>query len=286
MEQIRLQGAQQTTANEQLAAQVAGIQDRPDNPFRGNFTGPPQHLVVAESWLFSSPPNTDPDRAIAVRECAEMVQQALQNRVAPAMGAAFGALAADGSANLRVDTLEAEVRSLKRHTAWTQRDILTSQIEQAKRTIVCRNFPRWLSIQDGEVTIEQALTEAGLRIEGRLQPWELTTQRLVDDDGKESWSGVSILTVPNHMIRQKALQAYNRIRPRYVEKSVLSLSSQNPVYNQHGNKVREVERAKFLGIFLSRNGTTRKDVTERLRKARKHFNTLRHVWRHTGFPLH
>ena len=32
MEQIRLQGAQQTTANEQLAAQVARIHDRTENP--------------------------------------------------------------------------------------------------------------------------------------------------------------------------------------------------------------------------------------------------------------
>ena len=60
----------------------------------------------------------DPDRAITVREFAEMVQQALQNRFALAMGAAFGALASGiGSSDLRVDTLEAEVRALKLHTA-------------------------------------------------------------------------------------------------------------------------------------------------------------------------
>ena len=72
------------------------------------------------------------------------------------------------------------------------------------------------------------------------------------------------------------------------EKSVLlkSPSSQNPVYNQHGNNVKEVEHAKYLGVFLSRNGTMRKDVTECLRKAKKHFNTRHHFWRHTGLPLH
>ena len=62
------------------------------------------------------------------------------------------------------------------------------------------------------------------------------------------------------------------------EKSVLLKfpSSQNPVYIQHRHMVKEVDHAKYLGIFLSRNGTTRKDVTECLRKARKHLNTLRH----------
>ena len=38
--------------------------------------------------------------------------------------------------------------------------------------------------------------------------------------------------------------------------------------------------------MLSRNGSSRKDVTERLAKARKHFNTPHHFWRHTGLPLH
>ena len=213
---------------------------------RRNFTGPPQHLVAAESWLFSPPPNTDPERAITVRECAEMVQQALQNRVAAAMGAAFGALAADGSANLRVETLEAEVRSLKLRTAWTERDILTSQVEQAKRTIVCCNFPRRLSIQDGEVSIEHALTEAGLHIERGLQLWELTTQRLVDDDGKESWSGVSILAVPNHMIRQKALQvqpdqAALRGEVRSIQISIITEPGLQPAWEQsEASRTREV----------------------------------------------
>ena len=52
------------------------------------------------------------------------------------------------------------------------------------------------------------------------------------------------------------------------------------------NMVKEVDDPKHLSVFLSRNGTTRKDVTERLRKARKHVNTLHHFWRHTGLPLH
>ena len=39
--------------------------------------------------------------------------------------------------------------------------------------------------------------------------------------------------------------------------------------------------SKYLGVMLSRNCSSRKDVSERPAKARKHFNTLHHFWRHT-----
>ena len=62
--------------------------------------------------------------------------------------------------------------------------------------------------------------------------------------------------------------------------------SKNLVRNLTGAAIKEVEHAKYLGVVLSRNGSCRKDVTERLAKARKHFNTLHLFWRHTGLPLH
>ena len=64
-----------------------------------------------------------------------------------------------------------------------------------------------------------------------------------------------------------------------------SPSSQNHVYNQHGEMVKEVDHAKYLRVILSRNGSSKKDVTERLCKARKHLGTLHHFWRHTGLPI-
>ena len=39
--------------------------------------------------------------------------------------------------------------------------------------------------KDRELTVRHALTAAGLHIEGGPQLWELTTQRMVGDDGKE-----------------------------------------------------------------------------------------------------
>ena len=52
--------------------------------------------------------------------------------------------------------------------------------------------------------------------------------------------------------------------------------SRNPVRNLTGEEIKEVEHAKYLGVMLSRNGSSRKDIRERLAKARKHFNTLHH----------
>ena len=40
-----------------------------------------------------------------------------------------------------------------------------------------------------------------------------------------------------------------------------SPSSQNQVFNQHGVMVKEVDHAKYLGVILSRNGSSKKDVT-------------------------
>ena len=126
----------------------------------------------------------DEEQPITAKQCAAMIQEALQQGVAPATGASFVALAgAVSSTNTSVEVLEAEVRSLKLRTAWAERDVLSSQIEQAKRTIVCRNFPEWLTAGDRELTVKRALTvkhaltEAGLHIEGVPQLWELTTQK-------------------------------------------------------------------------------------------------------------
>ena len=67
---------------------------------------------------------------------------------------------------------------------------------------------------------------------------------------------------------------------------LISPASRNHVYNATGGMVKETEHAKYLGVILSRNGTARKDVNERLAKARKHFSTLHHFWRHSGLPVH
>ena len=56
------------------------------------------------------------------------------------------------------------------------------------------------------------------------------------------------------------------------------------MHNLTGDEIKEVEHAKYLG--LSRNGSSRKDVTERLAKARKHFNTFYHFGGTQGFRIY
>ena len=215
--QIRIENQVQARANAELTTQLSAIQSKLEGPTAQMLTGtlqpPPAQVVPPETWQMTTPQGMEDEQPITAKQCAAMIQEALQQRVAPAMGASFGTLSgAISSTNTRMGVLEAEVRSLMLRTAWNERDILSLQIEQAKRTIVCRNFPEWLAADDKELTVKHALTEAGLHIEGGPQLWELSTQKLVGDDGKQFLSAVSILIVPNLAFRQKALQACNRVR--------------------------------------------------------------------------
>ena len=80
------------------------------------------------------------------------------------------------------------------------------------------------------------------------------------------------------------LVAHSNLQLNWSKSLLLkSPSSQNHVFNQHGEML---EHAKYLGVILSRNGSSKMDVTERLKKARKHFATLHHVWRHAALPIH
>ena len=64
---------------------------------------------------------------------------------------------------------------LKIRTAWTEKDLMYSQIEAAKRTLVVRNFPEWATAADRELTVAEALKENNL---GYLE-WE--------SDHRETW---------------------------------------------------------------------------------------------------
>ena len=46
-----------------------------------------------------------------------------------------------------------------------------------------------------------------------------------------------------------------------------------------------LQHAKYLGVTLSSDGSTRKDITTRLAKARKRFHALRQFWRNTDQTL-
>ena len=146
LQRIRIENQVQACANAELTTQVSAIQSKLEGPMAQMLTGtlqpPPAQVVPPETWQVTTPQGMEDEQPITAKQCAAMIQEALQQRVAPAMGASFRTLSgAVSSTNTRVEVLEAEARSLKLRTAWAERDILSSQIEQAKRTVVCRYFP-------------------------------------------------------------------------------------------------------------------------------------------------
>ena len=57
-----------------------------------------------------------------VGQCMEMIQMAMQQKVAPAMGAVYAPLAtSQAKTNERVGLLEQEVRALRTRTAWAEK---------------------------------------------------------------------------------------------------------------------------------------------------------------------
>ena len=87
------------------------------------------------------------------------------------------------------------------------------QIEVAKLTLVLRNFPDWMSVQDRELTRNQALRDAGLsHVE-----WDLATTQKYDGQGEPRLSKVSILHVPTYGARKKLMEASDRLTAWYWE---------------------------------------------------------------------
>ena len=100
---------------------------------------------------------------------------------------------------------------LKIRTAWTEKDLMYSQIEAAKRTLVVRNFPEWATAADRELTVAEALKENNL---GYLE-WDLTTTQMEGTDGKKFLAPISILTVQTYSARKKVMDACSRAVVRY-----------------------------------------------------------------------
>ena len=106
--------------------------------------------------------------------------EALQPKVGPALQASFSQVGAElVNHAVKINTLEHEVRMLKIRTAWTEKDLMYSQIEAAKRTLVVRNFPEWATAADRELTAAEALKENNL---GYLE---------CHDHGRHRWQEVA-----------------------------------------------------------------------------------------------
>eukprot|EP00439_Symbiodinium_sp_Y106_P012520 s1435_g1.t2 len=159
----------------------------------------------------------DPSRrrkllTVSREECAAMITEVLQQKVGRALQAAFSQVGAElVNHAVKINTLEHEVRMLKIRTAWTEKDLMYSQIEAAKRTLVVRNFPEWATAADRELTVAEAVKENNLV----YLEWDLTTTQMEGTDGKKFLAPISILTVPTYSARKKVMDVCSRAAVRY-----------------------------------------------------------------------
>ena len=179
LEALRVQGAAQNAANAETAVKIEEIQQR---------------LTQHDCMLTGDGPSV------------------LSTSARPALQAAFSQVGNELISHaVKINTLEHEVRMLKIRTAWTEKDLMYSQIEAAKRTLVVRNFPEWATAEDRELTVAEALKENNL---GHLE-WDLTTTNMEDTTGKKFLAPISILTAQTYAARKKVMDACSRSVVRY-----------------------------------------------------------------------
>ncbi|CAE7249537.1 ZIFL1 [Symbiodinium sp. CCMP2592] len=214
LEQVKLQGTRREEQHQDLTERMSQLEARMDAPQSSAAVLIPTQLQP-QSFTVPLAQGVDLNAPATVGQCMELVQMAMQQKVAPALGAVYSSLSTSQvRTNERVGNLEQQVRALRIRTAWAEKDMLFSQIEQAKRTIVCRNFPTWQTEADRRLTVEKALAKAGLwNIDGM---WDLATTRLdTGTPGKLELSATSILTVPSLTVRKRILEVSDRVYPWY-----------------------------------------------------------------------
>ncbi|CAE7157844.1 unnamed protein product, partial [Symbiodinium pilosum] len=167
-----------------LAQQVENLSQRVNNHDALMTGDGPSVLATAEpvarpqEWQVQA--SGSQEAHITRAECAAMITEALTGKVAPALGALHSHFGPQFQVHRqRIDHIESEVQKLKIRTAWVEKDVMFSQIEVAKRTLVLRNFPEWMTVQDRALTVNQAVREMGLsHVE-----WDLTTTQMDDGQG-------------------------------------------------------------------------------------------------------
>ncbi|CAE7403921.1 unnamed protein product [Symbiodinium sp. CCMP2592] len=147
--------------------------------------------------LVQLPQGSASSQPVSREECPAMIREVLQTKVGPALQAAFSQVGAElVSHAVKIITHEHDVRMLKIRAAWTEKDLMYSQIEAAKKTLVVRNFPEWATAADRELTLAEAVKEHNL---GYLE-WDLTTTTMEGTGGKNKkfLAPISILTVQTY----------------------------------------------------------------------------------------
>ena len=92
-----------------------------------------------------------------------MIQRALTEKVAPILHATVGTVV-DTCAHMdsRLQQVEEDIKALKIRCVWLEKYMFQAQADVAKRTILARGWPDWVTAEDRNLTINTAILEAGL----------------------------------------------------------------------------------------------------------------------------
>ena len=166
--------------------------------------GAPLQLASRGDWLIpTSELLTAPDQEDALvsqKQCADMIQKAISGKVAPIMHATVGAVVQTcAHMDNRLQKVEEELKVLKIRCSWIEKDMLSSQIDVAKRTVLCRNWPDWMSAADRELTIHTAL------VESQLDPSmvDISTLVQVGENNEKKLAPLTVLTMPSLKYRRE-----------------------------------------------------------------------------------
>ena len=194
------QSTDQQQLEERLTAQMKAMDTRLEaNEYRlaTHSVLPQQMAQESATWQVDGTdmPSGWEARPLTGAETATLIQKVLEDKVKPAMQQAYSNL------DSRVSQTEQELSQLRTRVSWVEKDMLYQQIQQAKHTVICRNWPLKYTLEDRHLTVEKAMRAAGV------------THNLVDcftgqysgADGNDQLSAITILTFVHFTERQKFL---------------------------------------------------------------------------------
>ena len=132
-----------------------------------------------------------------------MIQKALTDKVAPAVGHAFHLVSQDlTEVKNRVDSVEHELGRLKLRIAWTERDVAFQQITEAKRTVIARGFPENFTAEDRLLTIHTAFRNA------KVDPdfVDIHTGTIEQHGGTKKLATITIINFPTFTVRKNFME--------------------------------------------------------------------------------
>ena len=168
--------------------------DRPASMMSGSQF---QQVQLEEEWK---------NRPVTGAEVAQIVQTALQMQVKPVVQEVYNQL------DNRLAITESEVAKLKMRVAWAEKDLLTAQIQVAKRTAIFRNWPAHYTTADRQLTIREAFRAAEVSTEFL----DIYTGSFKGDNEQITLSGNSIVSTVCFYDRQQLFNTHRDVDASYT----------------------------------------------------------------------